>query len=302
MKAKKAKDFVDELIDDILSSDDSSPKDAGDKTTPIEVSVEKSIAPEPTSHHEPTAKLPHPTMSALDLGGKSTRSKSASSFEQGVRTAVGGKFALKPGASVLGMSSDAALIQSENLRVAQQKIFELEEEISRLRTDNEQLAAAGETIRKRADELHSENELINKKLTDLKERQESENEILNASLKAKDREVKELKLKNDEFEMRLSSNLQKIRVRERELENRLELIKMESTAVVRSKDEMILDLKRQIDQLSNELENYRTKGQELNRQLDEKQEALRRTVKALRLALNMLEGSNDEEAGIKKAK
>src|SRR5690606_17266616 len=96
-----------------------------------------------------------------------------------------------------------------------------------------------------------------------------------------------------EYEVRLSTNLQKIRVRERELENRLELVKVEGSALVRSKDEMILDMKRQIDQLNMELENYRNKGQELNQRLHEKQEMLRRTVKALRLALTMLEGGED---------
>ena len=59
---------------------------------------------------------------------------------------------------------------------------------------------------------------------------------------------------------------------------------------MRNKDEMILDLKRQIDQLSMELESYRTKGKDLNKQLEGKQETLSRTVKALRLALTLLEG------------
>jgi chromosome segregation ATPase len=74
--------------------------------------------------------------------------------------------------------------------------------------------------------------------------------------------------------------------------------------MVRTKDEMILELKRQIDQLGLELENYRNKAQDLGRQITEKQETLRRTVKALRLALTMLEGGQDEGSGepTKKAK
>ena len=64
--------------------------------------------------------------------------------------------------------------------------------------------------------------------------------------------------------------------------------------LIRNKDEMILEAKRQIDQLNMELTNYRNKNQELNRVTSDKQEMLRRTVKALRLALSMLEG--EEEA------
>jgi predicted nucleic acid-binding Zn-ribbon protein len=105
------------------------------------------------------------------------------------------------------------------------------------------------------------------------------------------------------LELRISTNIQKIRVRERELENRLELVKMESAALIRSKDEMILELKRNIDQLNLELTNYRNKNQELNRLTTDKQEMLRRTVKALRLALSMLEGEEDtQKAPLRKVK
>ncbi len=102
--------------------------------------------------------------------------------------------------------------------------------------------------------------------------------------------------------MRLSTNIQKIRVRERELENRLELVKMESQALVRNKDEIILDLKRQFDQLNMELDNYRSKGHDLNKQLTDKQDMLRRTVKALRIALSMLEGDEEIVKPLKKVK
>ncbi len=186
--------------------------------------------------------------------------------------------------------------------MAQQKIFDLEEEIQRLRAENEKLAAAGDTFRRRSDELAAENDMKTRKLEEARERFESEKEIIETSNKVKERENKEMKMRIAEFETRLSANLQKIRVRERELENRLELTKMESVAVVRSKDETMLELKRQIDQLSMELENYRSKGHELNRQISTNQETMRRTVKALRLALSLLEGGSDESENLKKAK
>lgn len=190
-------------------------------------------------------------------------------------------------------ATEAALATSENLRIAQTRILDLEQEISRLRTDNEQLAAAGETLRRRADELLAQTTALQGKMERTVETKEHEIDILRQSQIKKDKELSISRLKIDELEMRLSTNIQKIRVRERELENRLELVKMESTALVRNKDEIILDLKRQVDQLNLELENYRNKGQELNKQLGDRQEILRRTVKALRLALSMLEGDED---------
>lgn len=193
-----------------------------------------------------------------------------------------------------GVSSPAqvSLVQSENLRIAQQRILELEEELSRLRTDNEALAAAGETLKSVSDRAKGEVETLKRQIDENKDAHKQEVAILNRSLKDKQKQTDELERKVSEMEMRLSTSIQKIRVRERELENRLELVRMEGQALIRTKDEMILDLKRQIDQLTIELESYRTKGQDLNKQLDDKQEMLSRTVKALRLALSLLEGND----------
>jgi chromosome segregation ATPase len=189
-------------------------------------------------------------------------------------------------------SADATLAQAENLRIAQSRILELETEIERLRSNNEQLAAAGETLRVRADENLALVESITARYQNLESVAEDERVMAQKNIQSKDKELTILRGKIDEMEMRLSTNIQKIRVRERELENRLELVKMESQALLRTKDEMILDLKRQIDQLNLELDNYRNKGQELNKKIHDKQELLRRTVKALRLALSMLEGDD----------
>ena len=267
MTAKK-KDLASELIDDLLGNDENSSVVSSEKTEKL---GESKILP---SRSE-----------SLNLATSGQQKPVAP------RTSVG-RFGLRGGLSSSSLS-EASLMQSENFRIAQQKILDLEAETERLRQENEALAAAGETIRKNSDQLRAENEALNRKLEQAKETFLQEREILNASNSGKDRELKELKVKIEEYEVRLSSNLQKIRVRERELENRLELVKMESSAVVRSKDELLLDLKRRLDQAQIELENYRQKSQEIHKNMTEKQELLRRTVKALRLALSMLENEVD---------
>jgi predicted nucleic acid-binding Zn-ribbon protein len=201
-----------------------------------------------------------------------------------------------------GSGSDAALAQSESLRIAQSRLLEFEQEIERLRTQNEELAAAGETLRRRTDELSAANQKRESDYQHAVSTFEQEKNILIESRDAVQRQLDGVAQKSEELELRISSNIQKIRVRERELENRLELVRMESAALIRSKDEMILDLKRQTDQLNIELNNYRNKNQELNRQTNDKQEMLRRTVKALRLALSMLEGEEENAPGQRKAK
>lgn len=238
---------------------------------------------------------PNKTMSSIapPPHGETVRTRITSPIAE-AKSAVGRIAPIR--ASGFNSATEAALATSENLRIAQNRILELEQELGRLRTDNEQLAAAGETLRRRADELQVQATGLDEKMKRTVDARDQEIEILKKAQAQKEKESGSLKLKIEEMEMRLSSNIQKIRVRERELENRLELIRMENAALVRNKDEIILDLKRQLDQLTLELENYRNKGQELNRQIGDKQEMLRRTVKALRLALSMLEGEEEPSA------
>ncbi|MBX7230546.1 MAG: hypothetical protein K1X29_00535 [Bdellovibrionales bacterium] len=274
------------------------------KTTPVSESPLPKLAPEEPKD-DATMKLNeskilnvsddkpgnNPTFShSTDLQGVTVRGKLGTDIPS-VKASVGRYSPLRSGG--FSSATEAALASSENLRIAQNRILELEQEISRLRTENEQLGAAGETFRRLADELQSQSVGLQGKMDRSLEQKDHEIELLHKSLNRKEKEMITLKSKNEEFEVRLKTNIQKIRVRERELENRLELVKMESSALIRNKDEMILDLKRQLDQSHMELENYRDKGHELNKQLDHRQEKLRRTVKALRIALSMLEDEDD---------
>lgn len=261
--------------------------------------------PEKTAHSEdPTIRLPETKSIDQPIDPLETKPSRPSTPSQtahvsdDVRSSVGRFKAFRNTSTPAG----AALAQSETLRIAQGRILELEQEIDRIRTENESLAAAGEMFRRKADEMSS-------RLIDLDSRYhhatssfEEEKKLLLETRDSLRDEVHQLKDKNSDLESRIATNIQKIRVRERELENRLELVKMEGSALVRSKDELILDLKRQIDQLNLELGNYRTKNQELNRVIQDKQDILRRTVKALRLALTMLEGEEDAAPPQKKAK
>ena len=198
-------------------------------------------------------------------------------------------------------SMDASLAQAENLKVAQQRILDLEKEVEHLRIENEELASAGEVVRSRLDELGVRITEIEKEKAELRESAQSEILILKGTLQHKENENAKARIKIDELEARLKSDFKKIRVRERELENRLELLRAEKTALVRSKDEYILEQKRKIDQLSQELDNYRTKCLELNKTIEANQDQVKRTERALRLALTNLEAKEENLVPLKKA-
>lgn len=182
--------------------------------------------------------------------------------------------------------------QAENLKIAQQRILELEKEIERLRKENEVFASAGEISKQKVEDLITKVHQLEKQKHSLKETNESELQIFKEGLLVKDSEIHRLKSKVEELESRLSNDLRKVRVRERELENRLELSKAEKAALLSAKDETILELKRKTDSLQNEIENYQNKIIELGQRIELNQEQFARTVRALRIALTNLEVSD----------
>jgi chromosome segregation ATPase len=242
--------------------------------------------PEPRSEVIPISR-------SIDRGG-------ATEIRPGVKVPPSPK--IDAGGAGPGYASfEAGLKQSESLRIAQSRITELERELERVRRDNEALSTAGDTLRRRADELTSKAESLEIQAREAAIRLEEEKKILRGQLQAKDRENAEMKARVEEIETRLESNFKKIRVRERELEHRLEIVKMENATLISTKDKMLLDLKRQIDQLHQESDSAKSKSQELFSQYKEKQETIRRVVRALRIALTILEGDDETVVPIKKA-
>lgn len=289
-------------IDEIFSSSPVPPKASGDsedeKTRPIGFDPEKTrpvgFGEASTSPSQMTD--PDRTLAAEGFAGIRPGRRPAVDEKVGIGSL---KSTGKPGSSFT--FADASLVQAENLKLAQNRILELEKEVERLRSDNEELASAAEIIKTRSDEYHSRLGKLEKEKQEVEESHRAEVLVLKGNLQYKETEVAKARLKVDELETRLKNDFKKIRVKERELENRLELARAEKAALLRSKDEYILDLKRKIDQLQSELDNYRSKVLELNKTLDSNQEQFKRTVRALRLALTNLELKDGESVSLKKA-
>ncbi len=187
------------------------------------------------------------------------------------------------------VAADASLAQAETLKVAQERIHELEAEVDHLRKDNDDLASAGQIITQKMEGLQSRALRAEKEKNEVISQFKNEVLILKGHLQYKDSELSKAKTKIEELDSRIKTDFKKIRVRERELENRLELVRAEKQALMRSKDDRILDLQRKVDQFKSELDLYRTKVQDLNRSMEDQQDQMRKTVRALRVALSNLE-------------
>ena len=185
-----------------------------------------------------------------------------------------------------------SLKQSENLRVAQERIMTLEEEIERLRKENEELISAGDIFRERLDKITVQNDNLKKSYEESREEFQEEKKTLMNTLRDQSQEMEKMSLKNKELEKRLSNNIQQIRVRERELENRLELMKLDSQTLVREKDQYILDLKRQIDRIKMDLETQKNRYTETEEKLKGQKSQTRRAARGLQMALHILRGND----------
>lgn len=194
--------------------------------------------------------------------------------------------------SNLSISARDVLKRADQLKIAQDRIEELENIVFMVRQENEQLLSQVETLKQRIQDLSAHLETSERRHRTKLESLSDERTLLEESLSRKKQEQGVLQLKIEELERRLAKDLKSVRVREKELENRLELLKQEKTALLKNKDEMILNLKRKIDHLMMDIDGYRKRNQSVQIQVSENEERVQRSVRALRLALGMLEGSD----------
>lgn len=196
---------------------------------------------------------------------------------------------------------DDKIFKSEQLQIAQQKIEQLENQVEYMRLDNEKLGAASQLLQKKNEELVETKNKYEISIESIESKYKEEANLYKLQIKTNNQEINDLRLKNEELELRLVHDVRGTKSRERELENRLELMKMEKISLLGSKDEIILTLKRKIDQLQYEVENFRKKTVDLQKNIDLNEDQIRRTVRALRLALTSLELTEEPKQNLKKA-
>jgi hypothetical protein len=258
-----------------------------------------------TEETVPLASLPAAEFSMLTDNDKTVpmagyAERNNQNQDNQVRVSVGqSRGAFFPGYANWG-NSDSQLAQAENLRIAQEKILEIEKENEKLRMQNEELIAASEIVKERADLLQGQVQEFKNDRDGLELSFKNELQLIRNQFHRKDNELQKAQMKIDELDSRLKFDMKKIRIRERELENRLEMIRAEKNALVKSKDEQILDLRRKVDQIQLEVESYRQKCIDLNKVLDTNQDSFKRTTRALRLAMANLELLDENKSPLKK--
>ena len=182
------------------------------------------------------------------------------------------------------------LIHSESLRIAQEKISVLEEELYKFRQKNESIVSAFEVLKEKNQVLRSKLEDMNFSIKETKNNFKEEREVLLSALEEAKTQIHDLRDKKQELEKRLSRNMQTIHSRESSLESRLEILKNDTRNLQETKDKKIIELQHQIQKIKANLEASHQKNQELKVLNDKLQESSRRTVSSLRATIYSLEG------------
>lgn len=187
------------------------------------------------------------------------------------------------------------LTLSNHLKIAENKIKELENENEKLCLDNEKLMVAGEALKEAVDKFSSENKNLKsdsreERLSWANQKNDFENLVEGKIL-----EIKNLKTKISALEKHLSRDIRKIRTRERELENRLELKQNEMESIIREKDITLLKFKQELDLLREKAESDRQNHHLWMEKNVQNKERIEKAVQSLRLSLQLLESSPPPE-------
>ncbi|MEO5668862.1 MAG: hypothetical protein ABIR96_12450 [Bdellovibrionota bacterium] len=180
------------------------------------------------------------------------------------------------------------------IQVLKGQVAKLDTKLSRSEAERRRLSLSNDEMKTQLSTLE---ESLSQKQFHLQKSDSSHQEELRAlSLRLDNAVFQASKAQNklEEFRERVRTDFVKIRAQERELFNKLELQKRDAEALLASKDEQLLNQKREIDRLQYESETLRERLMEETEKAEERASRLTRAVQSLRLANDMLSGLSEE--------
>ena len=113
-------------------------------------------------------------------------------------------------------------------------------------------------------------------------------------IKFLDEKLKESADQYEKLKERVRIDIRKIRVREKELENKLEILKRDSETLISSREHKILELKRRIDLLEFNYDMLQDKLETEKGNITNHKSREEQVLKVLRLAMGIVEGEQKQ--------
>ncbi len=193
--------------------------------------------------------------------------------------------------------------QKSALMRHEEELIRLGATIKNLREDREELTRQIEEMRESAhsekrdheglraqlDESRIELEVVRKRAAKQSEEMRYRLALSEDKSRALEEKTRRLELENEKLRGKANIDVSRVRARERELENKLELLKADTETQIRNRDHKILELKRKIDTLEFDIESIQMKEQKTVDSNFAMEERMERVINTLRRAIGELE-------------
>ncbi len=183
-----------------------------------------------------------------------------------------------------------------NLAQYQNHVQKSSQELHLIQEKNRELERECQSRRRGED--HAQSELIRAK-ADHEERVASLKNDYEDRIRAYgtlEKDLLELERKKDEWKQKIAEDLRRIRLKERELETKHELLKRDSQALLDSKDRHLLEVKSKSDALELEMESMEEKLRTSYTALSNVEVRKKRLLETLKLSITLIEGINKVES------
>jgi len=215
-----------------------------------------------------------------------------------------------PLAGSQNLSSDQTDVLKRYISLKEAEVRDFRDQHRQYRSYLKKLSKEVESLTSRNRELLGEIEVLRRRdesarnvETDLKRKFEDDlilmkNEFEERLRRSGDYEsqVEELVQKREEWREKVKEDLKRIKLKERELENKYELLKRDAQALLDSKDKHTLELKKKSDALELEMESLEDRLRTAKSTLGAIDSKKKRLIETLKLAISLLENIDQSEA------
>lgn len=197
-------------------------------------------------------------------------------------------------------------LKEQEARDLRDQLQQVQSYVRKVQEDAERAKRGSRNVADEVDQLRATNEQLREDLRRSEERLAGELAMLKNEYEDRlrrsgsvDAAAQEFYRQRDEWKEKVREELKRIKLKERELENRHELLKRDMQALLDSKDKHVLELKKKNDALELEMETLEDRLRKANVVLANIEAKKRRLVETMRLsmalleAIDRIEGKND---------
>lgn len=182
--------------------------------------------------------------------------------------------------------------KGDYLRLAQERIVQLEAMIDQVKDENASLAAVSQTLQNQCNNKEREMEKLLRDNENLNASAEQEKALLVESIKKQSEEVEVLKRELAQQDQIMEQKIDRYKLFSNDLEARMQIISREKNKVVDDKNSHIMELQHKINVMESQSQRERKQIAQLIQSMDAKQVCIEKIIKILKQALIFLENEN----------